>query len=110
MYQQAIAENRGDKPGLARIYALSGRKSEALKLIPELKEEVKRGDLWPIDMAEIYAALGQRDEAFAWLERAFDEKSQQLTLLNSGAEWDPLRSDPRFQDLVRRIGLPHRPR
>jgi len=60
-------------------------------------------------MAELYAALGERDEAFAWLERAFDEKSQQLTYLNSGAEWDPLRSDPRFQDLVRRIGLPHRP-
>jgi len=109
MYLKATAENRGDKQGLARIYALSGRKSEALKLVPELKEEVKHRDLWPIDMAELYAALGERDEAFAWLERAFDEKSQQLTYLNSGAEWDPLRSDPRFHDLVRRIGLPHRP-
>jgi TolB-like protein/DNA-binding winged helix-turn-helix (wHTH) protein len=107
MYDKAITESRGDKLELARIYALSGRKREALKLLPGLKEQVKRRDLWPIDMAELYAALGEKDDAFAWLERAFDEKSQQLTYLNSAAEWDPLRSDPRFQDIVRRIGLPH---
>jgi TolB-like protein/DNA-binding winged helix-turn-helix (wHTH) protein len=107
MYDKAITESRGDKLELARIYAVSGAKSEALKLLPDLKEQVKRRDLWPIDMAELYAALGEKDDAFAWLEKAFDEKSQQLTYLNAAAEWDPLRSDPRFQGIVRRIGLPH---
>jgi TolB-like protein/DNA-binding winged helix-turn-helix (wHTH) protein/Tfp pilus assembly protein PilF len=107
VYDKAITESREDKLELARIYALSGKKSEALKLLPELKEQAKHRDLWPIDMAELYAALGEKDEAFAWLENAFDEKSQQLTYLNSASEWDPLRSDHRFEDIVRRIGLPH---
>jgi serine/threonine protein kinase/Tfp pilus assembly protein PilF len=102
MYQEAIAENHGDKLGLASIYARLGKKSEALKLTQELRED----NVTSTDMAGLYAALGERDEAFSWLERGYAEKSEQLTTLNVDPTWDPLRSDSRFQDLVRRIGLP----
>ncbi len=91
--------------GLARIYGLSGRKSEAIRFLPELREGTKHRGVSAFDMALVYAALEERDEAFAFLERAYAERSEQLTHLNVEPGFDLLRPDPRFQDLLRRVGL-----
>lgn len=54
----------------------------------------------------IYAGLGEKDEAFDWLEKAYDEHSASLPYLGVDLFWDKLRSDPRYADLVRRVGMP----
>ena len=59
----------------------------------------------PYYFALVYAGLGQSDQALSWLERAWDEHSGHVVFLKVEAEWDPLRQDPRFADLVQRIGL-----
>ena len=56
--------------------------------------------------AMIYGQLGQKDRAFYWLERGYRERSPAFSALNADPCWDPLRSDARFKDLVRRLGLP----
>lgn len=62
--------------------------------------------LRPCDVAMFYAGLGDKDKALAWLERAFDEQSPCLVVLKVDPLFDSLRSDPRFQDLVRRMNFP----
>ncbi len=57
-------------------------------------------------LARVYAALGDADAAFEWLEKAYERRSMNLTLIRVNPLLDPLRSDPRFQDLLRRIGFP----
>ncbi len=61
---------------------------------------------WKTAIAALYARLGDKDKAFAWLEKAYEEGDEGLTLLKVDPRFDNLRGDPRFQDLVRRIGLP----
>jgi hypothetical protein len=56
-------------------------------------------------MARIYAELGQRDEAFKWLEKAFDNKETDLVYLKVSPIWDKLRDDPRFAEMLRRLGF-----
>ena len=60
----------------------------------------------PDFMAYFYECLGQKDEAFAWLERAYQEHNYEITGIKTDLMWDRLRSDPRFKDLMYRIGLP----
>jgi tetratricopeptide (TPR) repeat protein len=90
---------------LGRVYALSGNKAEAQKFIDELKALSKERYVSSISVAEIYAALGERDKAFEWLEKGFEERSIGILFLRNDQLWDDLRSDPRFQDLLRRVGL-----
>ncbi len=59
-----------------------------------------------VSFATVYVGLGERKQALLWLEKAYDERTNSLAYLKVQAIWDPLRSDPRFADLVRRIGLP----
>ncbi|HSE36987.1 MAG TPA: hypothetical protein VLG74_06760, partial [Blastocatellia bacterium] len=59
----------------------------------------------PYAMAEVYARLGEKDQAFAWLERAYERRSPWLTFLNGDPTWDGLRSEPRYIDIIRRMGL-----
>jgi len=89
---------------LARAYAASGRRSEAMKLLSDLKKRSNSIYSHGSEIAVIYAALGDRDQAMNWLEKGYEERFNPGVLLRPGL--DPLRSDPRFQDLVRRIGLP----
>jgi hypothetical protein len=86
---------------------VSGKKAEALKIIDHLKELSASNYIAPYNVAAIHAGLGDKDQAFAWLDRAYNERSSMLTLyLTNDPRMDSLRSDPRFAELVRRIGLP----
>jgi len=88
---------------LARAYAASGKGSEALKLLSDLKKRSNAIYSHGSEIAVIYAALGDTDQAMNWLGKSYEERFNPGVLLPG---FDPLRSDPRFQDLVRRIGLP----
>ena len=89
---------------LARAYVASGQKSEAVKLLDDLKNRSTPGDPNASEIAVIYASLGDTDQAMNWLEKGYEDRFNRGVLLRPG--FDPLRSDPRFQDLVHRIGLP----
>ncbi len=95
------------KAGLGHAYARAGKSAEARKLLSELKEESKRRYVSWSDFAAIYAGLGEKDQAFACLEKAYEQRDTKLVTRGSlNPLLDPLRSDPRFADLLRRIGLP----
>jgi TolB-like protein/DNA-binding winged helix-turn-helix (wHTH) protein/Flp pilus assembly protein TadD len=114
MYEQAVVElqkavqlSAGSPTciaNLARAYALSGRRSEALKLLNGLKTSSTPGFSHASEIAAIYVSLGDKDEAMNWLEKGYAERFNPGVLIRPG--FDPLRSDPRFQNLVHRIGLP----
>jgi TolB-like protein/Tfp pilus assembly protein PilF len=92
--------------GLAQAYALAGRRSDAEEVLQGLLKQARQSYVSPFDIALIYAALGQQDTAFAWMNKAVAERSTWLVYSKWEPRLDPLRSDPRFQDLLRRIGLP----
>jgi TolB-like protein/Tfp pilus assembly protein PilF len=110
MFAEAIEEaekglelsNRPGRTGwLAHAYAVAGRRDEARKILQELeREQVLNG--W---IAAIHTALGDTDQAFAWLDKAYDAYDSWLFQLQDPV-WDPLRDDPRFKDLMRRLNLP----
>jgi adenylate cyclase len=90
---------------LAHTYAVSGNQEEARKIIVELQELAKSKYVSSFQIAAIYAGLGEKDRAFAWLEKAYEERADGLVNLKAEQRFDSLRSDPRFKDLARRIGL-----
>jgi len=98
-------ERQGRFAWLAYAYAASGNRHEAQKMLDELKGIARQRYIPPYNFALIYAGLGDKDQAFAWLEKAYEEHSQQLALLKSNSHFDSLHSDPRFTDLLRRVGL-----
>jgi len=91
---------------LGKAYALSGRRSEALKAIEQMKEWSKQRYVSPHSVALVYIGLGEKDLAFEWLEKAIEARSEHMGWLKVDPRIDPLRSDPRFTALVRRVGLP----
>jgi tetratricopeptide (TPR) repeat protein len=104
--QKAIQLSEGTPTymaNLARADALSGRRNEALQLLGELKNRSSPGYSNAPEIAVIYTALGDRDQAMTWLEQGYEERFNPGVLLRPG--FDPLRSDPRFQALARRVGL-----
>jgi serine/threonine-protein kinase len=114
-FPQAIAESQqaatgsGHDPmrlaGLGRIYALAGRKSDARKVLAELNQTSKTEYIAPYFFAMIEGALGEKDQAFAWLEKGFNGRDPYLARLRVDIKMDPLRSDARFKTLLRRMGL-----
>jgi serine/threonine protein kinase len=115
MHQEAIAEFQktitllGDsvqtRAELGHAYAVAGKKEEALKIMDELKALSKETYVSSYDVAMIYVGLDQKDQAFDWLQKAYQERFG-IRYLKVDPRLDPLRSDPRFPDLVRRVGLP----
>ena len=93
--------------GLGHAYAALGKRADAQKILDHLKELSMQRYVAPYNFAVIYAGLSQKDEAFNWLNRAYDDRSYMLAVyLNTDTRLDSLRSDPRFNELRRRIGLP----
>jgi len=107
MWNEAIEEIQGTgAPGFvvrARMYAATGKRDEALKIIAEMK---KQSNVSPMGLANVYNALGEKDQTFEYLEKAYAEGAPLLRALQTGKMWDPLRSDPRFKDLLKRMRLP----
>ena len=83
-----------------------GEQAEALAIVDRLLALRRQKYVSAYYFAVVYTALGKTDEAMLWLERAFDERSDFLIYLAVDPIFDPLRSDPRFSRLVRRVGLP----
>jgi len=115
MYPEAIAEvQKINSPDATRyvtgqlghIYALQGRRREALEVVSRLQQLSQRTYVDPRYIANIYVALGEKDLAFVWLEKAYEEHSSTIPGLKTSWVYDPIRSDPRFADLVRRVGIP----
>jgi serine/threonine-protein kinase len=119
MYQQAIAEYQKAEAGLrnwppakaavGHAYGLCGKTVEARRVLDELNEMAKEKDRYvtPYATALVYAALGEKDQAFAALNKAYGERSHWLVWLELDPRWGELRADPRFAELVQLIGLPN---
>ena len=91
---------------LGYSHARLGERSQALRMIEELKAASKESFVPALFVALVYAGLEDKDQAFTWLEKAYEERFNRLAYLKVEALWDPLRSDPRFADLIRRVGIP----
>jgi TolB-like protein/Tfp pilus assembly protein PilF len=89
---------------LARAYVASGKRNEAVKLVSDLEKNSNASFTDAPQIAMIYASMGDNERAINWLDRAYEERFNPSILLRSG--FDPLRSDPRFVDFLRRVGLP----
>lgn len=108
--EEAIAEAqklRG-KSALGRVYAIAGRAEEARTIAQELESQAKPASLASA-LPYIYAILGDRDRAFYWLEEAYVARVSELVFVSHAPDCDGLRGDPRFEDLLRRIGIPTGP-
>ena len=114
-YDEAIAEFRraielsghsgAFDSNLAYVYVLSGRTEEAMKLVEDLEARHDQNPSAHANVALIYSGLGDQDQAMIWLNKAYEARFNPSILLRPA--FDNLRSDARFQELVRRIGLPH---
>jgi tetratricopeptide (TPR) repeat protein len=91
---------------LARAQAALGHRAEALQEIEKLKARPAEKYTPASYIALIYIALGDKDNAFKWLDKAYQDRSDEMVLLKVDPAYDPLRSDPRFADLLKRVGLP----
>ena len=114
MFAEAVAEYQrlqramGGQPlwGLAITYARMGKTADARTILDELLKRSERQYVSPDEIALVYASLGEKDQAFAWLDRAYEARSAFLiTRILGCSNYDPLRSDPRFDALLRKIGI-----
>ncbi len=105
-YKVVAAENQFVANGLGWVYAVSGRRADALKIAQELKNLSSRTyvDFYPL--GGIYAGLGDKDEAFRLLEKGYAQHSATMPWLGIDLFWYGMHSDPRYNDLLRRMGLP----
>jgi len=116
MYEQAISEYKtavqlGDLPSetrglLGHAYAVSGNRAEADKVIAELKSLLATNPRAALDIAVVFSGLGDKDSALSWLQKARGDNVRDLAGLGTDSHFSTLRSDRRFQDLVRQVGAP----
>ena len=114
-YEEAIAElervdalSRGHPlvlAALGQVYATSGRRAEARRALDQLQEMARQRFVSPYHVAHVYAGLGEKEEAFIWLEKAFAARAIAPSSLKSDPAFDRLRSDSRFMDLLGRMNL-----
>ena len=110
MYEAAIAElKKANVSGaqLAYAYAVAGKSDEARKILDDLQGLAKQPGRYvsPFDFALIYMGLGEKDQAFEWLNKTYEENPYRIGFLKVNPRFDNLRSDPRFTDLLRRMKL-----
>jgi tetratricopeptide (TPR) repeat protein len=116
MYPQAVEhieraaslapESVAMSAALAHAYAVAGKKDQARTILGQLLERAGRSHVEPISIAVVYAGLGRKENALEWLEKAYAQRSIGLLTLKVHPIFDALRPDPRFQDLLRRVGFP----
>jgi hypothetical protein len=100
------AGDQDSTAALAHAFAVIGRRAEAEKILRDLEQKSKSVQVSPYLFATIYAGLGEKNKAFEFLEKAYQERSLEITwALKSDLRIDNLRSDPRFQNLLARVGL-----
>jgi Flp pilus assembly protein TadD len=90
---------------LTYVYAVSGQRGEAQRLFDQLQEMLRQRHDGSSALAAVYLGFGDKDKALELLDKSYEERSSALALLKAEPLWDSLRSDPRFQDLMRRVGL-----
>jgi len=113
-FEEAFAEFRraasGGEPvravGLARVYAMMGKNAEARKLLDKFTKDSKQSYFPPYLFAAIHVALGENEQGLAWLDEAYTHRDPYMVHLKKEAAFDPLRADPHFQDLLRRMSFP----
>jgi len=115
MYKDAVAERQkvltlSGNPDLAAAigadYAQSGYSGVMQSWLEGLKEVSKRGYVSPYNVAEIYARMGDKPQALVWLEQAFNQRDSKLTFIRVEPAFDQMRSDPQFQHIAQRLGMP----
>jgi tetratricopeptide (TPR) repeat protein len=108
-FAKAIELSGGNMPWAAEMmgcaYALAGERGEARKILRETRERSGKGYVPSSAIASIYYGLKQKDRVFEWLSTAYEERDTLLPWLKSAPSFDWLRPDPRFEDLMRRLGL-----
>jgi DNA-binding winged helix-turn-helix (wHTH) protein/TolB-like protein/Tfp pilus assembly protein PilF len=110
-FQGVLAINRGDTwaiSGIAWTYALAGQRRKSEAILRDMVHDVTNREDLAIQLAVVYTALGENDQAFVWLEKAYQRREGGLILLNVALEFQSLRLDPRFEDLAQRVGLPRK--
>jgi adenylate cyclase len=90
---------------LGFCYALMGKQAESLQILRELEERYARHEATGMNLAQVYAGFGDKDQVFAWLEKDFQMRSGVLPYIAWWVNFDDLRTDPRYADLLRRMGL-----
>ncbi|MEO8574064.1 MAG: tetratricopeptide repeat protein, partial [Pyrinomonadaceae bacterium] len=88
------------------VYAVIGKRAEAMAIIKELEDKYARKEAIGQDLAEVYVGLGDKDKAFAWLEKDFQTRDGKLASTRWFVPFEPIWSDPRFKDLLKRMNLP----
>ncbi len=115
LYEQAIAEYQATGPlkewvptvaAIGYVYGVMGKRREALQVLSNLEARSKKEYVTAYGVALVYAALGDKDQAFAWLEKGVQERTHWLVWLERDLRWEPIRSDPRFEALIKRVGFP----
>ena len=91
----------------AYVYAKAGERHKALEILSEIQRLSSQEYEPAFHIAQIYLGLGDNEQAFAWLDKACDERSVWLIWLGVDPKFDPLRSDPRFEELLKKIRFPH---
>jgi len=106
--EKSISVSKGSPAAtgvLIRAYAHAGRRSDALRLLADLEKRKKAGYVPAGAFVNAYLGLDENEQAFTWLEQAYQEQSNILLFLKVHPYFDPIRADPRFKDLLRRTGL-----
>jgi hypothetical protein len=108
MFAEALADI-GNGPWIwserAYVYGRSGQQVPARRALGKLEELNRRQRMDPAAILRAHIGMGDKDQSFAWLEKAYSQHSNALTTLKVDPIYDPLRGDPRFQELMRRVGL-----
>ena len=107
IHDKAVApENQFVAGELGWVYAVSGRRADALRIAQQFRDLSSHAYVDSYQFAQVYAGLGEKDEAFRLLERGYKERSAGMVYLAQDVAWYGMHSDPRYADLLRRMGLP----
>lgn len=107
-FQEALKRSPGNPNFLAALghaYGVSRKRSEALKVLEEMNTVSKQRPVSPFFFALVYAGLGDKESALQWLQKAYEQRSGSIRYLKMEPRLDSIRSDPKFVDLMRKVGL-----